>query len=92
MTRGIEDTKKKDRVGKTATSHLVPALKGPLHLSLYEKLYQAKFSMSRMDTYTGNSNPKDHLNMYVTFMKAPTQRDDILCRAFSGTLRGVAYC
>lgn len=44
--------------------------------------------MPRMDAYI---DLEYHLNMYIIFMEAQSQRDDILYQAFLGTLRGLTY-
>ena len=49
-----------------------------------------KFRMSHIDSYDGVKDPLDHLETFKTLMHLQGVADEIMCRAFPTTLKGVA--
>ena len=49
-----------------------------------------KFRMLHIDSYDGVKDPLDHLETFKTLMHLQGVADEIMCRAFSTTLKGVA--
>ena len=49
-----------------------------------------KFRMPHIDSYDGVKDPLDHLETFKTLMHLQGVTDEIMCRAFPTTLKGVA--
>ena len=49
-----------------------------------------KFRMLHIDSYDGVKDPLDHLETFKTLMHLQGVADEIMCRAFPTTLKGVA--
>ena len=49
-----------------------------------------KFRMPHIDNYDGVKDPLDHLETFKTMMHLQGMADEIMCRAFPTTLKGVA--
>ena len=49
-----------------------------------------KFRMPHIDSYNGVKDPLDHLETFKTLMHLQGVADEIMCRAFPTTLKGVA--
>ena len=49
-----------------------------------------KFRMPHIDNYDGVKDPLDHLETFKTLMHLQGVADEIMCRAFPTTLKGVA--
>ena len=49
-----------------------------------------KFQMPQVETYNGPRDPLDHLELFKTFMHLLGVLDEIMCRAFPTTLKGLA--
>ena len=49
-----------------------------------------KFCKSQIDSYEGVKDPLDHLETFKTLMHLQGVADEIMCRAFLTTLKGVA--
>ena len=49
-----------------------------------------KFRMPQIDNYDGVKDPLDHLETFKTLMYLQEVADEIMCRAFPTTLKGVA--
>ena len=49
-----------------------------------------KFHMSQVENYDENKDPLDHLESFKTLMHLQGVPDEIICRAFSTTLKGPA--
>ena len=48
-----------------------------------------KFRMPQIDSYDGVKDPLDHLETFKTLMHLQGVADEIMCRAFPTTLKGV---
>ena len=49
-----------------------------------------KFRMPHIDSYDGVKDPLDHLETFKTLMHHQGVADEIMCKAFPTTLKGVA--
>ena len=49
-----------------------------------------KFCMPHIDSYDGVKDPLDHLETFKTLMHLQGVADEIMCKAFPMTLKGVA--
>ena len=49
-----------------------------------------KFRMPQVETYDGSKDPLDHLESFKTLMHLQGVVDEIMCWAFSTTLKGLA--
>ena len=49
-----------------------------------------KFRMLKIDSYNGVKDPLDHLKTFKTLMHLQGVADEIMCRAFPTTLKGVS--
>ena len=49
-----------------------------------------KFRMPQIDSYDGVNDPLDHLETFKTLMHLQGVADEIMCRTFPTTLKGVA--
>ena len=49
-----------------------------------------KFCMLHIDSYDGVKDPLDHLETFKTLMHHQGVADEIMCKAFPTTLKGVA--
>ena len=49
-----------------------------------------KFRMPHIDSYDGVKDPLDYLETFKTLMHLQGVADEIMCRAFPTTLKGVA--
>ena len=49
-----------------------------------------KFRMPHIDSYDGVKDPLDHLETFKTLMHLQGVANEIMCRAFPTTLKGVA--
>ena len=49
-----------------------------------------KFRMPQVENYDGNKDPLNHLQSFKTLMHLQGVPDEIMCRAFPTTLKGLA--
>ena len=49
-----------------------------------------KFRMPQVNSYDGSKDPLNHLESFKTFMHLQGGADEIMCRAFPTTLKGLA--
>lgn len=53
--------------------------------------YPKGYKIPRVTSFNGTIDLVDHINRFLHQVESQTTRDDILCRAFPGTLEGVLY-
>ena len=70
-----------DLVNRTDSPFIIPVNSCPL---------PQKFRMLQIESYDGVKDPLDHLETFKTLMHLQGVPDDIMCRAFPTTLKGVA--
>ncbi|KMZ64694.1 hypothetical protein ZOSMA_351G00090 [Zostera marina] len=65
--------------------------KSPLDSKLLQEPYPLKFKVPKFETYGGTSDPQEHIDKFISLMEIQTARDDLLCRVFPLTLKGISY-
>ena len=70
-----------DLVNRTDSPFTIPVNSCPL---------PQKFRMPQIESYDGVKDPLDHLETFKTLMQLQGVLDEIMCRAFPTTLKGVA--
>ena len=69
---------------------LVHRMDSPFTASINGHLLPQKFKMPTLDSYDGARDPFDHIATFKTTMDLQGVRDEIMCRAFPTTLKGLA--
>ena len=69
---------------------LVHRMDSPFTASINGHLLPPKFKMPSLDSYDGARDPFDHIATFKTTMDLQGVRDEIMCRAFPTTLKGLA--
>lgn len=72
-------------------STYVQAKRDPLHLELLWEPHLKVYKIPRVTPYNRMTSPLNHINRFLNQMESQTMHDEILCRAFLGTLEGVLY-
>ena len=49
-----------------------------------------KFKLPQLEVYNGMKDPPDHIGAFKTILNLQQTPDDVICRSFLATLRGVA--
>ena len=70
-----------DLINRTNSSSTIPVNSCPL---------PQKFRMPQIESYNGVKDPLDHLETFKTLMHLQGIPDEIMCKAFPITLKGVA--
>ena len=70
--------------------NLVNRTDSPFTASINSFPLPHKFRMLQIDSYNGVKDPLDHLETFKTLMHLQGVVDEIMCRAFPTTLKGVA--
>ena len=70
--------------------NLVNRTDSPFTASINSFPLSHKFRMLQIDSYNGVKDPLDHLETFKTLMHLQEVVDEIMCRAFPTTLKGVA--
>lgn len=64
---------------------------GPLHPSLLANLVPSSLKRPRVEKYEVLADPRDHVSNFLVELQWLTFKDDILYKAFLGTLKGSPY-
>ena len=78
--RGRVSSDLDDLVHRTDSPFTVPVTSFPL---------PPKFCMPLVESYDGSMDPLDHLESFKTLMHLQGVADEIMCRAFPTTLKGL---
>ena len=62
----------------------------PFTTAVLKCLVPSKFHLPQLEPFDGLKDPLDHLNTFKTTLGLQQLSDDILCRSFPTTLKGVA--
>ena len=62
----------------------------PFTISVTSFTLPSKFYMPQIEAYDGSKDPLDHLESFKTLMHLQGVVDEIMCRAFPTTLKGLA--
>ena len=52
--------------------------------------FPAQWEPFTLDRYTGDTDPDEHLKVYITHVALYTSQDAVFCKAFPTTLKGLA--
>ena len=69
---------------------LVNCIDSPFTTAINSFPLSHKFCMPHIDSYDGVKDPLDHLESFKTLMHLQGVANEIMCRAFPMTLKGVA--
>ena len=69
---------------------LVHRTNSPFTASVTSFVFPPKFCMPQVEAYDESKDPLDHLESFKTLMHLQGMSDEIMCRAFSTMLKGLA--
>ena len=69
---------------------LVRATDSPFTTAVLECPMPSKFRLPQLEPFNGLKDPQVHLNTFKTMLGLQQPLDEILCRSFPTTLKGVA--
>jgi len=78
------------RVGGSSGRGLLPTVTTPFSREIIEAPHPKKFKMLYVEPFDGVTDPDDHLDVYKAQMYVQEVDDDMCCRYFPTTLRGMA--
>ena len=73
-----------------SVDRLVRATDSPFTTAVLECPVPSKFWLPQLEPFDGLKDPQDHLNTFKTTLGHQQPPDEILCRSFPTTLKGVA--
>ena len=73
-----------------SVDRLVRATDSPFTTAILECPISSKFRLLQLESFDGLKDPQDHLNTFKTTLGLQQPLDEILCRFFPTTLKGVA--
>ncbi|XP_059658966.1 uncharacterized protein LOC132305323 [Cornus florida] len=76
--------------GQAAVNDMVQKTNLAFRLAVMSCPLPSKFKMPTIENFDGTRDPLDHLETYKALMYLQTVLDEIMCRAFSTTLKGYA--
>ena len=62
----------------------------PFIVSILECPLPPKFCLPQLEVYDGTKDPLDHIGAFKTILNLQQTPDEVLCRSFPATLKGVA--
>ena len=79
--------------GKTAINldGMIKRTDSPFTTSVLEFPLPPKFCLPQLKVYDGTKDPLDHIEAFKTILSLQQTPDEVLCRTFPTTLRGVAW-
>jgi hypothetical protein len=80
----------KDGEGQSTTEHLMTKMTLPFTNRVLNFPLPDKFKDPRVDKYDGSGDPSDHVEGFRAHLALHRTPDEIACRAFPLTLKGVA--
>ena len=75
---------------KRNVDRMVRATDSPFTAAVLECPVPSKFRLPQLESFDGLRDPQDHLNTFKTTLGLQQPPDEILCRSFPTTLKGVA--
>ena len=69
---------------------MVRATNSPFTMAVLECPVLSKFRLPQLEPFNGLKDPQDHLNTFKMTLGLQQPPDEILCRSFLTTLKGVA--
>ena len=89
MKRAMEEIK--DSIKRTNyVNDLVHKIDSPFIASITSHPLSSKFKMPTLDSYDGTRDPCDHIATFKTTMHLEGVLDEIMCKAFPTTMKGLA--
>ena len=73
-----------------SVDRLVRATNSPFTTAVLECPMPSKFQLPQLEPFDELKEPQDHLNTFKTTLGLQQPPDEILCRSFPTTLKGVA--
>jgi len=70
--------------------NLVHRIDSPFTASINSHPLPLKFKMPSLDSYDGTRDPFDHITTFKTMMHLQGVPDEIMCKTFPTTLKGLA--
>ena len=91
MRKEIDEVKN-DMKGKTAINldGMIKRIDSPFTTDVLECLLPPKFRLPQLEVYNGLKDPLDHIGVFKTILSLQQTLDEVICRTFLATLRGVA--
>ena len=89
MRKAVDEMKKNMR-RENLVDDLVHRTDSPFMASINSHPLLPKFKMPSLDSYDGMRNPFDHIATFKTTMHLQGIPDEIMCKAFPTTLKGLA--
>ena len=62
----------------------------PFTIEVLNCSFPPKLCLPQLESYDGSKDPLDHIESFMTFMLLQMTLDEVMCRAFPMTLKGVA--
>ena len=62
----------------------------PFTIEVLNCPFPQKLCLPQLESYDGSKDPLDHIESFMTFMLLQMTLDEVMCRAFPMTLKGVA--
>ena len=88
--RRVMDEMRENMRRKNPVEDLVYRTDSPFTTSINGHPLPLKFKMPSLDSYDGTHDPFDHIATFKTTMHLQGVPDEIICRAFPTTLKGLA--
>ena len=88
--RKVMDEMKENMRRANLVEDLVHRIDSPLTASINGDPLPPKFKMPSLDSYDGTCDPFDHIATFKTTMHLQGVLDEIMCRTFPTTLKGLA--
>ena len=78
--------------GKTAINldGMIKRTDSPFAVSVLECPLPPKFRLPQLEVYDGTKDPLDHIGVFKKILSLQQTPDEVICRTFPATLRGVA--
>ena len=89
MKRAMEEMKDSMR-RENHVDDLIHMTDSPLIASITSHPLPSKFKMPTLDSYNGKCDPCDHIATFKTTMHLQSVPDEIMCKEFPTTLKGLA--
>ncbi|GFY94788.1 hypothetical protein Acr_10g0001730 [Actinidia rufa] len=87
----IERSRHSNRSGDLTVDTLIRQTEPPFTGRVLRARISSKFKLStQLDIYEGKTDPMDHLDSYKSLMLLQSCSDEVMCKAFSTTLKGPA--
>ena len=69
---------------------MIQRMDSPFTTEVLNRPLPPKFHLPQLESYDGSKDPLDHIESFKTLMLLQMTPDEVMCRAFLTTLKGVA--